>query len=156
MYGELQLGAGAVSHSELDFYPIFGTATLGAYVYPGIGIEIFGDTSVASDNDGNFEMDLQEAYGIAARFQSPPQNGLQGFIVVGMVNYTYDQQARASEGRLASTVNEEFRGARVSVGVMQRLERFPYLQFTAEYRHYNADEPLRLDSIVFGFRVNAP
>ncbi len=38
VYGELQLGAGMVSHSELDFYPVFGTVSLGAYVFPGIGL----------------------------------------------------------------------------------------------------------------------
>lgn len=156
VYAELQLGAGGVSHSDLDFYPIFGTATLGAFVLPGIGLEVFGDTGIDSDEDGNFDMELEQAYGIAARFQSPSKSGLQGFIVLGVVNYTLDQQSGFTGAVIPAPVNEEFRGMRISVGVMQRLRRFPYLQFTAEYRHYNADERLRLDALVFGWRVNAP
>ncbi len=156
VYGELQLGAAGVSHSELDFYPVFGTLTLGAFVLPGIGIEVFADSSVAEGSDDNFDLDIEEAYGIAARFQSPPMRGLQGFIVLGLVNFTLDQEADSVGTVSLRPVNEEFRGARVSIGAMQRLERFPNLQFTAEYRHYNADEPLRVDAIVFGLRVNAP
>lgn len=156
LYGELQLGAGGVSHSELEFYPVFGTLTLGAFVLPGIGIEVFADNGVADGKDDTFDLGIEEAYGMAARFQSPPVNGLQGFIVLGMVNYTLDQQAESIGDGPAPAINEEFRGVRVSIGLMQRLKRVPWLQFTTEYRHYNADEPLRVDALVFGLRVNAP
>lgn len=156
VYGELQLGAGGVSHSDLDFYPAFGSVTLGAFVLPGIGVEVFADSDVASGSDGNFDLEIDQAYGIAARFQSPPMRGLQGFIVLGMVDYTLNQQSDLVGTVTARTISEDFRGARVSVGIMQRLTRLPYLQFTAEYRHYNADEPLRVDALVFGLRVNAP
>lgn len=156
VYGELQLGAAGVRHSDLDFYPIFGTVSIGAYVMPNIGIELFADSGLVADDDDGFELDIEQAYGIALRLQSPPMNGVQGFIVLGAVNYTLNQESEGTNTVLAPTVNEEFTGARVSVGLMQRLVRFPNLLFTAEYRHYNADEPLRVDAIVFGLRVNAP
>ena len=152
LYGEVQFGVGGVRNSDLDFFPTFGTVTAGVFVFPGIGIEVFGDAGISDEQDGGFELSIEEAFGIAARFQSPPKRGLQGFIVLGAVNYTLEQ--RSTEG--GPTVREDFTGVRASVGLMQRLERFPYLQFTAEYRHYNADEPLRVDALVFGFRVNAP
>ena len=152
LYGEVQFGVGGVSHSDLDFFPTFGTVTAGAFVFPGIGIEVFGDAGISDSEDDGFELSIEEAYGIAARFQSPPRKGLQGFIVLGAVNYTLEQQSNAG----APTVREDFTGVRASVGLMQRIQRFPYLQVTAEYRHYNADEPLRVDAVVFGLRVNAP
>ncbi len=156
VYGELQVGTGGVRHSELDFYPIFGSLTIGAYVFPNIGIEVFADTELAAGEDEDFELAIEQAYGIAARFQSPPLRGVRGYIVLGAVNYTLDQTFNSNSLATVRSVNEDFTGIRVSVGLMQRLIRFPHLLFTAEYRHYNADEPLRLDGLVLGLRVNAP
>ncbi|MFK7861114.1 MAG: outer membrane beta-barrel protein [Granulosicoccus sp.] len=156
VYAELQIGASGVRHSDLEFYPVFGTVSLGAYVAKNIGIEVFADSSVSSDDDEGFELDIEEAYGVALRLQSQPINNVQGFIVLGAVNYTLNQESLLSSGVSGLPANEEFEGMRVSVGLMQRFERVPGLLFTAEYRHYNADEPLRVDALVFGFRVNAP
>jgi len=156
LYGELQLGGGGIRNSGLDFYPFFGTVTLGGYVARNIGIEIFGDSSVSPASDEGFEMDIEQAYGIALRLQSPPVNSVQGFIVLGAVNYTLDQRSESNPASEVDAINGEFTGMRVSVGLMQRLKRLPGLLFTAEYRHYNADEPLRVDAIVLGIRVNSP
>lgn len=156
VYAELQFGAGGVSHSDLNFYPTFGSVNVGVYVLPNIGLELFADTGIQSDEAGGFDMELEQAYGIAARFQSPPIRGVQGYIVLGAVNYTLDQSANSAGSLSASSINEDFTGARVSVGVMQRLKRAPNLQVSFEYRHYNADEPLRLDALVLGLRVNTP
>lgn len=155
VYAEVQIGAGGVRHSDLDFYPFFASATVGAYVLPNIGLEVFADTDIAAGEDEDFELAIEQAYGIAARFQSPPINGLQGFIVLGAVNYTLDQSFNSGSSTSTLSVNEDFTGVRVSVGLMQRLTRFPNLIVTAEYRHYNADEPLRLDALLLGLRVNA-
>lgn len=151
VYAEVQVGAAGVRHTDLDFYPSFGTLSLGAYVIPNIGIEIFGDTGISSGEDGNFDMEIEQAYGAALRFQSPPRNGLSGFITVGAVNYTLDQRLDV-EG--AAAINEEFTGARFSVGITQRLTLIPGLLLTAEYRHYNADGPLRVDALMIGWRIN--
>lgn len=156
VYAELQFGAGGVSHSDLNFYPTFGSLNVGVYVLPNIGIELFADTSIGSDRTGDFDLELEQAYGIAARFQSPPVRGVQGYIVLGAVNYTLDQISQPSGNLPTSSINEDFTGARVSVGLMQRLKRTPNLLVSFEYRHYNAGEPLRLDALVLGLRVNTP
>lgn len=156
VYGELQLGASGVRHSDLEFYPVFGTLSIGAYILPNIGIEVFADSSIVVDDDEGFELDIEQAHGVALRLQSPPVNNVQGFVVLGAVNYTLTQTSTGSSSLSVPTVSEEFTGMRVSVGLMQRLEILPGVLFTAEYRHYNADEPLRVDAVVFGFRVNAP
>ncbi len=156
LYGEVQLAAGGVQHSDLDFYPLFGSVSVGAFLMPGIGVELFADSGIESDRRGGFNLEVEEAYGIAARFQSPPARGVQGYIVLGWVNFTVDQQARATASLSGSSINEDFTGARVSVGVMQRLQRFRNLLVSFEYRHYNADEPLRLDALLLGLRVNTP
>jgi hypothetical protein len=157
VYGEVQVAAGAVRHSELDFYPTFGSINAGVYVYPNIGIEVFADAGIGSDESDGLDLDIESAAGTGLRLQSPPSaGGVQGYVVLGAVNYTLDQVSSATPNRPRSSVDEDFLGLRVSVGFMQRLKSFRNLQFTAEYRHYNADEPLRVDALVFGLRVNAP
>lgn len=155
VYGELQLGAAGLSNDDLDFYPGFGGINAGFYVLPNIGLEVFADTAVQADSKGGFEMEIEQAYGIGVRFQSPPTRGTQGYIVLGAVNYTLDQQSVNALNQAQTAINEDFTGARISIGLMQRLKRAPYLQVSAEYRHYNADEPLRVDAFVLGLRVNA-
>lgn len=156
VYGEVQLAAAGVQHSDLDFYPVFGSVSVGAFVLPGFGIEVFADSGLASDRRGGFHLEVEEAYGVAARFQSPPSRGVQGYIVLGWVNFTVDQQASATASLAGSSITEDFQGARVSIGVMQRLQRFRNLLFSFEYRHYNAGEALRVDALVLGLRVNTP
>ena len=156
VYAELQFGAGGVENADLSFYPTFGSFNAGVYVLPNIGIELFADGGLTSDTTGEFELEMEQAYGIAVRLQSPSIRGTQGYIVLGAVNFTLDQQASSAGALPASSINEDFTGARVSIGVMQRLERVPNMQVSFEYRHYNAGEPLRLDALVLGLRFNTP
>ncbi|MFK7852983.1 MAG: outer membrane beta-barrel protein [Granulosicoccus sp.] len=153
-YGEIQLAAGGVQHSEVDFFPVFGSISVGAFLLPNIGVEVFADTGLSSDKSDGFDLDIEQAQGIALRLQSPPNNDIQGYVVLGYVNYTLDQDSLPTATLAGSSVNEDFRGARISVGLMQRLQRFPNLLVSAEYRHYNADEPLRVDALLLGLRVN--
>ena len=156
LYGELQLAAGGVQHSDLDFYPLFGSVSVGAYLMPGIGVELFADSGIDSDRKGGFNLEVEQAYGVAARFQSPPVNGVQGYITLGWVNFTVDQQASATASLAGSSINQDFTGARLSIGLMQRMQQFRNLLVSLEYRHYNADEPLRVDALLLGLRVNTP
>lgn len=157
VYGEIQFAGGALQHSDLNFYPTFGSVNVGLYVVPNIGVELFADRGIGSDSSGDLDMDIEGAFGIAARFQSPANSGgVQGYVVLGYVDYKLDQISRGSTIGSSGSVDENFTGVRVSVGFMQRLRNFRNLQVTAEYRHYNADDPLRVDALVLGLRVNAP
>lgn len=151
LYGELHLGAGGVRYADLDAYPTFGSLTLGAFVLPGIGLELFADQGIDNDEQNSFDIGLEQAYGVAARFQSPSSGGTSGYIVLGYVDFTVEQ------GRSdLQTISESFTGARISIGLMQRLRTWPALQVSAEYRNYYVDEPVRVDGLVFGLRLNTP
>ncbi|MEE9320046.1 MAG: hypothetical protein V3U76_06330 [Granulosicoccus sp.] len=152
-YGELHLGAGGVRHSDLDFYPTIGSLSAGVYVLPNIGIEVFADTSLSDDEDEGFVLDLEEAYGIAARFQSPPGNGLSGYLVIGYVDFSVAQEP-VEESLAAAAIDENFTGARFSAGVMQRLARVPQLLVSFEYRNYYADSEVKVDALLLGLRFN--
>lgn len=151
VYGEIQLGAAIITNADLQFSPGFASLSAGAFVFPGIGVELFADTGVVSGEDNDFDFDIDSAFGVGIRFQSPPQRGVQGYIVLGAVNYTLEQESPSGQ-----RVSGDFTGARVSVGLMQRLVLFPNILVTAEYRHYNADEPLKLDGLLIGLRFNTP
>jgi len=152
LYAELNLAAGGVSHSDLDFVPVFGSVSVGSYVYPGIGIELFGDSGFESGSDDGLELSFNEAVGAGMRLESPARRGMQGYIVLGAVEYTLEQRVENTSS--LGLVREDFTGMRISVGLMQRLVRLPALLVSAEYRHYNAGERLRVDAFVLGLRGN--
>ena len=113
---------------------------------------MFADAALAEEDNAGFDVELTSAQGIAARFQSPPWQGLSGYIVLGAVNYRVTQSPQdASIG--VGSIDEDFFGVRVSVGVVQQLKRLPMLSVSAEWRSYAVDEPIRVDSLVIGLRV---
>ena len=146
-YGEARLGAGGVRHSDLDFYPTFGSFSAGVFIFENIGVEAFVDAPLAADTSGDFEVDIVEAAGAAIRFQSPPRNGVNAYMLLGFVNFELEQE---EDG--AGTLEEDFSGARVSIGLNQRLKRFPGVLFGAEYRNYFSDSGITVDGISLGLR----
>ncbi len=151
LYAEARMGAGGVRHSDLDFYPTFGSFSGGVFLFENIGIEGFIDTPLSAGTEGDFELNVLEAAGGAVRFQSPPQNGLQAYILIGFVNFKLEQK---EEG--GPTLREVYDGARLSVGVQQRLEWFPGFIFGAEYRNYYANSGITVDGISLGLRFEMP
>lgn len=156
LYADLQLAAAGVSHSNLDFYPQFASVSAGVFLRPGIGVEIFADGGLASDRKEGFNLEIENAYGIAIRLQSPPIRRVHGYIVLGAVNYSIKQTASSTASLGGSSIEGDFTGMRVSVGMVERLERWENVMLSLEYRHYNADDPMRVDALLIGLRVNTP
>jgi hypothetical protein len=156
LYAELQFAAAGVNHSDLDFYPKYASVTAGLFLRPGIGLEIFADSGLASDRKGGFDLEVESAYGVAVRLQSPPIRRVHGFIVIGAVNYSIKQTAPSTNTLGGSSIEGDFTGMRLSVGFIERLERWDNVLLSLEYRHYNADEPLQVDALLLGLRVNTP
>lgn len=154
VYAEAAVAASGVRHSDVDFYPIFGSVTLGAYVWPGIGVELFADRGIAEDEKRGFDLSLEEAEGAALRFRSPEDNGLSGYIVLGYVDFMIEQErADAGDDR---ALEVELSGARVSIGVSQRLRAVDSLIVSAEYRNYYTEEDVRVDGLLLSLGWNLP
>jgi len=153
VYVDAGLGIGGVRVGELDFYPAFATATLGTFVWPGIGVEVFGDVGIREGRDDGFELEVPLAYGAALRFESPPDGGLSGYIVLGYAAFEIEQALRREAA--GGSIDETFGGARVSIGLTQRFRRWSGWSMIAEYRKYAVDDGLDLDALVIGLRVNA-
>lgn len=152
IYGDIHVAAGTVAHSDLRFHPVFASFSAGAYVRPGIGVEGFFDTGLDSDEQAVFDLSVNQASGIALRLESPPQRGLQAYVLLGYVNFSLDQLEEDSRG--TRTVTQTYSGARVSVGLLQRLQVFPNMLFGAEYRIYHSGDGILVDGWSLGLRVN--
>lgn len=150
LYGEARLGAGGVRHSDLDFYPGFGSFSAGLFVFDNIGIEAFVDTQLSTGENGVFELGITRAAGAAVRLQSPPQRGLQAYVLLGYVDFTLEQEGKAAFG--SRTVRQSFDGIRLSVGVQQQLKIIDGLIFGVEYRNYYADSGITVDGVSVGLR----
>lgn len=154
LYADARLGAGGVRHSELDFYPAFGSFSAGFFLYENIGLEAFVDTSIKSSSKNVFDLSITEASGIALRLQSPPERGLQAYVLLGYVDFTLSQDEEGAAG--ARTVVQSFEGVRLSVGLQQRLEVAEGLIFGVEYRNYYADTGITVDGVSVGLRYEMP
>jgi len=139
-YGEIQLGVHGIQHSDLDFYPGFVSASAGVYVLPNIGIEVFYDRATNTGKEGNFEIEVNEASGIAA------------YVLLGYVPYSINQYENLIGSRRLD--KENFAGARISFGLAATLPRYKQVQLVAEYRNYDIDAPINVDGFGLGLRVN--
>lgn len=150
-YAEARVGAGGVRHSELDFYPQFGSFSAGIFVYGNIGIEGFVGTSISDFEKDGFTLDVTESSGVALRLQSPPQyGGMQAYLLLGYVNFNLEQKENSLAGR--RTVQTSFNGARVAIGVHQRFKSARGLMFGVEYRNDYAETGITVDGLSVGLR----
>lgn len=150
-YGEFQLGVHGVQHSDLDFHPGFASGSVGMYVRQHIGVELFYDRGTSKAREDDFDIKVTEASGIAARFESPEQRGVQAYILLGYVTYSIDQYENLLNSRRLA--QENFSGARVSLGLAKTLQRYRQAQLVFEYRNYDVDAPLNVDGFGLGIRV---
>lgn len=150
VYGEARLGAGGVRHSNLDFYPGFASFSGGIFIFDNIGIEAFVDTPLSDGERSDFKLGVEDAAGVAVRFQSPAQRGLQAYVLLGYVDFTLKQKGVTALGE--RFVTQPFEGIRFSVGVHQRLKQVQGLLFGVEYRNYYADSGITVDGVSVGLR----
>lgn len=150
LYGEARVGAGGVRHSNLDFYPRFGSFSGGVFLFDNFGLEAFVDTPLSTGERSVFELGITEAAGVAVRFQSPVQRGTQAYILLGYVDFTLEQEGRSPIG--LRIVRQSFDGIRFSVGVNQHLKVIPGLIFGLEYRNYYSDSGITVDGVSLGLR----
>ena len=151
LYAEVQVGANGVRHSDLDFVSPLASLSVGTWLYPGIGVEAFTDVELERGADEGFEAGVSRAVGGALRLSSPAQGGIRGYVVLGYVDFTVAQEPTRGRGR---EIDERFSGARLGVGLQQRLKIAPALLFGAEYRRFFVDEALHVDGLVFGLRLD--
>ncbi len=152
LFVDLQLGVQAVSHSDVDFNPTITSVGVGFWLFDNIGIDFFLDATASDDTEEAFTLEIDQASGFGLRLQSPPRRGLSLHVNLGYVTYRIVQLEQDARG--SREVVENFAGARLGIGVAQRLRAFENILITGEYRNYLSDDELQADTLAVGLRVN--
>lgn len=154
LYGDINFALGGARHSDLDFYPGFVSLAGGAWIRRGFGVDVFVDEGLFSDEKNGFDFEITSASGLAARFQSPSNNGFFAYVVAGVV-YLRIVQKEEERGALgARSVVQNYQGGRISVGIGQQLSFAKNLIVTGEYRNYFVDKDLQIDALSLGVRLS--
>jgi len=153
LYGDVQFTLVGARHSTINFYPGSVSVSGGAWIRPGVGIDVFADEGAFSDRDGDYEFEVTNASGVAGRFQSPARNGFFAYVLLGLVNVRLVQEEN-SETPDSRTVVQNYQGGRFSVGIAQQLRFARNLIVTGEYRNYFVDKELQLDALSLGLRLS--
>ena len=152
LFVDLQVGVQAVSHSDVDFNPTVTSIGAGLWLFENIGIDIFLDAAASDDREQAFTLEIDQASGFGLRLQSPPRRGLSLHLNLGYVTYRIVQLEQDARG--TREVVENFAGARLGIGIAQRLRAFNNVLVTGEYRNYLSDDELQADTLAIGLRVN--
>ena len=152
LYGDIHFAYGGVAYSEIEFNPSFASFSGGAWLFPGIGFEVYSDRNLSSSREGNFELELTSTSGMAMRFQSPPRNGFFAYVLLGLAFTRIEQSESDSRGE--RTVIQNYEGGRISIGFGQNIRSVHGLVLVGEYRNYFVDEDLNIDAVSFGLRFD--
>lgn len=152
VYGDLHFALGGVQHSDVDFNPGFASLSLGVWLWKGIGLEVFADKGLNAGQDGEFDLEITDANGVAARFQSPSSDGIFAYVVLGVVRTRIEQSNDSSQ--IQPLIVQNYRGGRLSIGIGRELQIIPGGRLTAEYRNYFVDEDLQMDALSVGLQLN--
>ena len=152
LYGDINVALSGARHSELDFYPGFVSLSGGAWIRRGVGVDVFVDEGLFSDEKDGFEFEITSASGVAARFQSPPRKGFFAYVVAGVVSLRIVQDEETDLGQ--RSVVQNYQGGRISVGIGQQLSFARNLIITGEYRNYFVDTELQIDALSLGVRLS--
>ncbi|MBX2824631.1 MAG: hypothetical protein KTR33_07865 [Gammaproteobacteria bacterium] len=152
VYGDIQFAFGGVRHSDVEFNPGFASVSVGAWLWEGIGLEVYLDQGLNKGSDGDFDLEITDANGIAARFQGRADEGLFAYVVLGIVA-TRLEQAEGGDSA-PRTVVQNYRGGRISIGFGSELSFFNGARLLAEYRNYFVDEDLHMDALTVGLQVS--
>ncbi len=141
-----------VNVGDLEYFPAFGGVSAGAFLRPGIGLELHAEGELRAGDDDDFEFAYENGLGASLRLQSPPQRGISGYVLLGYARFSVRQERENGAGAGAQ-LSETFGGPRVSIGLVQRLERWPLLSVSAEFRKYYVEDGIDIDSFVLGLRM---
>ena len=150
-YVEIHGGIGNIRVADLAFRPIEAHVSVGGYFIENIGIDLTVGGSLIEDDDDGFEAQTEEVASLSLRFDSPQKNKISAFILVGVSQFTIQQEGTNSTG-VSSTVSETFQGGTAALGFKRQIADSPF-SIVGVYRLHFVDEPIDLDSFSVGVRA---
>lgn len=150
-YGEVHVGFSNVEHSSLAFHPPKASVSFGGYFWKTVGIDVNLGGSFTDDDDDGFDLALDNQGTLSLRFDSPPQNGVSAFVLLGVSQFSLSQRGTNSFGG-SRTVRETFQTGTLAFGLRQQLGSGPF-SLVGSYRLHVIDEPIDIDEYTLGVRA---
>jgi len=147
-YGEIHGGFAGIQHSELSFRPIEAHVSVGGYVFDHLGFDLSIGTAVKEGKDDDFQLELVDLTTLSLRFDSPPTDSMQAFILIGISQFAINQTDPGG----ARQVTENFQGGTLSIGLRRNFENTPF-SAVGLYRLHYVDQPIDIDSWAIGVRA---
>jgi opacity protein-like surface antigen len=127
--------------------PVLATASLGLWLFEGIGGEIEIGTGLKDDSLNNLDFDVSSQLAINLRLESHARNGVAAYAVFGLVQSAFDTRFESIAG---SSDSRNFRGVRGVAGLV-----FPVsarLAIDAAFTRSEYDDNMGVSSFRIGLR----
>ncbi len=139
----------SISLSGEKFEPVLAGATLGAWIYEGIGIEIGYGASISDDTVASLALETNSQWSVGVRFESAPIDGIAAYALFAVSSVSINSRFTAG---VASSEDSHFRGARGVFGLTFPL-RSRWAVDAAFVRH-EYDDDFGINGVRIGLRYN--
>mgnify|MGYP000754098558 CR=1 FL=1 len=137
-----------VDDASAEFQPLALSGRIGAYIEPMVGLEFYGMTGAASDDDLDIDMDLSYTLGLAARFETPESEGGKIYFLLGYGITELDMD-RSGTGEPGTATFHDFT---YGGGVEFRLGGSDKLFINLQAVRYYAKDDIEIDGASLGLR----
>lgn len=135
-----------VIESTAQLKPVIATASVGYWVFDGVGLELEAGFGLANDSVRNLDVDFGSKLGANLRLESPPVEGFAAYALFGYVRTSYDTNVAGSRSSIALP------GGRLAFGMTYAIR--PQLLLDAAFSHHDYDSDTRINSFRFGVRYD--
>jgi len=137
-----------VNSASAEFQPLALSGRIGAYIQPMVGIELYGMTGAAGDDDLDIDMDLSYTLGMAARFETPESEGGKIYFLLGYGITELDMD-RSGTGEPGTATFHDFS---YGGGVEFRLGGSDKLFINLQAMRYYAQDDIEINGASLGLR----
>lgn len=144
-YGDINYEMQYFDISSQSFTPQMFSASVGAWLLQGIGIEATYGMGFRDDTENGFSLETSQLGAVNLRFESPNTMGASAYILLGSVSFKLDGDISGS----GFPGKETFNGYQVTLGVNQYFPNHPRTALNLSATKYGVDE----DFDSYGLRV---
>lgn len=148
-YGGLDANYISNEVGPAEFHPLAAGGRIGAYLEPGVGLELHAMTGVNDDKDIDIDSELSYTVGMAARFESPESEGGKIYFLLGYALSELDV-SRSGTGKPGTVSFDDFS---YGGGLEFRLGKTRKLYMNLQMVRFYSDNGIDLDAVSLGLRA---
>lgn len=137
----------ALSLENIKVRPAVASASIGVWLFEGIGSEIELGAGITDDSANNLEFDVSSQISLNLRFESSPLNGVGAYASFGLTRSSFDTRFSSVAG---SAQKQNFRGFRGVFGLVFPLS--PRWAVDTAFSRHEYDDSLGVNSFRVGVR----